>query len=79
MRKIVAVFCLAILAATAASSQSSDVDTIEAIEKTGRDLGKAMGARDTEAIKALTTPDHVAITPYYGVPPVACRADRVAW
>ncbi len=68
MRKIAAVFCLMILAVTTACSQPSDVATIEAIDTAAAELDEAFETGDAETIKSLMTPDHVAVTPYYGAP-----------
>ena len=68
MRKTVAVFCLMILAVTAACGQPDDIATIEAIDNAAAELDEAFETGDAETIKSLMTPDHVAVTPYYGGP-----------
>jgi uncharacterized protein (TIGR02246 family) len=66
MRTLLAAFCFVILTAAAACSQSDDVVTIEAVDNAVAKLDEAFEAQDAAAIKALMTPDHVAVTPYYG-------------
>ncbi len=68
MRKTVAVFCLIILAVTTACSQPGDVATIEAIDNAAAKLDEAFETGDAETIKSLMTPDHIAVSPYYGAP-----------
>ena len=68
MRKTVAVFCLMLLAMTAACSQPGDVATIEAIDNAAAELDDAFETGDAETIRLLMTPDHIAVTPYYGAP-----------
>ena len=68
MRKIAAVFCLMILAVTAACGQPDDIATIEAIDNAAAELDEAFETGDAETIKSLMTPNHVAVTPYYGAP-----------
>jgi ketosteroid isomerase-like protein len=55
-------------------ASADDVATIEAIDNAAAELDEAFVKQDAEAIKSLTTPDHVAVTPYYGEPtPVAAQ------
>ena len=68
MRKIAAVFCLMILAVTAACGQPDDIATIEAIDNAAAKLDAAFETGDTETIRSLMAPDHIAVTPYYGAP-----------
>lgn len=72
MKRLLAVLTFLILTATAAcdqpEGQSNDVATIEAVDNAVAELDEAFEAQDADAIKALTTPDHVAVTPYYGKP-----------
>jgi len=68
MRTLLAALCFVILTAAAACSQSGDVATIEAVDDAVAKLDEAFEAQDASAIKALMTPDHVAVTPYYGAP-----------
>jgi ketosteroid isomerase-like protein len=68
MRMLLAALCLVSLTATVACTQSSDVATIEAVDNAAAKLDEAFETRDAAAIKALITPDHVSVTPYYGAP-----------
>jgi uncharacterized protein (TIGR02246 family) len=71
MRTFFAVVSFAILAMTAACNPTpsgDDVAAIEAIDDAVGELNAAFEARDTAAIKALMTEDHVSVTPYYGAP-----------
>lgn len=68
MRTLLAAMCFVILTAAAACSQSDDVATIEAVDNAVAKLDEAFEAQDAAAIKALMTPDHVSVTPYYGAP-----------
>jgi ketosteroid isomerase-like protein len=68
MRTFLAALCLIILTATVACTQSSDVTAIEDVDNAVAKLDEAFETRDAAAIKALITPDHVSVTPYYGAP-----------
>jgi hypothetical protein len=67
MRTILAAF-YCVIALTAAEAQPADVATIEAIDDAAGELDEAFVMQDAEAIKALVTPDHVAVTYYYEEP-----------
>jgi ketosteroid isomerase-like protein len=49
-------------------ASADNVATIEAIDNAAADLDEAFVKRDADAIKSLTTPDHLAVTHYYGEP-----------
>ena len=49
-------------------AEAADADTIAAINASSNALDKAFGERDIETIRALMTPDHVTVTPYYDGP-----------
>lgn len=69
MRKITAILSLMILVAVGASrAEAGDADTIAAVNASSNALDKAFGERDIATIKALMTPDHVTVTPYYDGP-----------
>jgi hypothetical protein len=69
MRVIAAVFSLLILAGVPSIDASAgEVDAIEAVDIAAAQLDEAFEAQDADAIKALTTPDHVAVTHYYQEP-----------
>jgi ketosteroid isomerase-like protein len=48
--------------------RAGDAETIAAIDKAAAALNAAFEKDDVGAIKALTTPDHIAVTPYYDGP-----------
>ena len=69
MRRLAAAFSLMILAGAALfEAGAGDADTIAAINASSNALDKAFGERDIATIKALMTPDHVTVTPYYDGP-----------
>jgi len=67
MRTLFAAFTFLIFTGVAACTQD-DVATIEAVDNVVAKLDEAFEAQDAAAIKALMTPDHLAVTPYYGTP-----------
>lgn len=67
MRTLAAVFSLMIFAGLC-EVQASDAETIAAVNASSNALDQAFAARDVAAIKALMTPDHVSVTPYYDGP-----------
>jgi len=67
MRTLLAAFTFIIFTGVAACTQD-DVATIEAVDNVVAKLDEAFEAQDAAAIKALMTPDHLAVTPYYGTP-----------
>lgn len=75
MRQLIAASSLLIFMTLGACDQASnvtaqedDVETIEAVDNAIAELDEAFEARDAAKIKALMTPDHVGVTPYYGAP-----------
>jgi ketosteroid isomerase-like protein len=44
------------------------MQTLAAINASSNALDQAFAARDVAAIKALMTPDHISVTPYYDGP-----------
>lgn len=69
MRTIAAVLSLMIVAASGLSeARGADAETIAAVNASSNALDQAFGDRDVAAIKALMTPDHVTVTPYYDGP-----------
>lgn len=73
MRKTAVLLCLAIcLLVAAPQAKAGDAETVNAINAASAELDHAFERQDAEAIQRLTTPDHIAVTPYYGRPqPVA--------
>jgi ketosteroid isomerase-like protein len=67
MRTLAAVFSLMILAGLC-EARAGDAETIAAVNASSNALDQAFAARDVAAIKALMTPDHVSVTPYYDGP-----------
>jgi Domain of unknown function (DUF4440) len=64
-----AMFSLVILTiAVASKALAGDAETIEAINASSNALDKAFEQNDKAAIKALMTPDHISVTPYYDGP-----------
>lgn len=49
-------------------ARADDAETIAAVSKAMAALDAAFERRDAEALKAMMTPDHVAVTPYYDGP-----------
>jgi ketosteroid isomerase-like protein len=50
------------------TAKGDDVETIEAVDNAVAELDESFEAQDAAKIKTLMTPDHVAVTPYYGAP-----------
>jgi hypothetical protein len=68
MRKL-AIFSLVILmSAVLTEALAGEAETIEAINASSNALDKAFEQNDKAAIKALMTPDHISVTPYYNGP-----------
>lgn len=74
MRKLAAggvsaLFSLMILvSAGLCQATAGEVEAIEAVDNAAALLDEAFEAQDAEAIKALTTPDHLAVAHYYDEP-----------
>jgi len=63
-------------AAGALAARAGDAEIIEAVNKAAASLDQAFEKDDVAAAKALMTPDHVAVTPYYDGPQSV--ADQIA-
>ena len=64
-----ATFCLAVLMiASLSPALASESETIKAINESSNALDTAFEKNDKAAIKALMTPDHISVTPYYDGP-----------
>jgi ketosteroid isomerase-like protein len=48
--------------------QADDTETVTAVNASSNALDDAFAARDLAAIRALMTPDHISVTPYYDGP-----------
>ena len=69
MRQLSALFSLVIfLAAGLGVAYAGDAETTAAVVAASATLDNAFERQDAEIIKSLTTPEHVAVTPYYGRP-----------
>ena len=68
MRTLAAVVTAMILVAHPIAAWAGEVQIIEAIDNAAGMLDEAFERQDAEAIKALTTPDHLAVTHYYDEP-----------
>ena len=67
MRKLSALLSLVILLATGSGlAYAGDAETTAAIVAASATLDNAFERQDAEMIKSLTTPEHVAVTAYYG-------------
>lgn len=56
------------LVASIGISRAEDAQTIAAVNASSDALDAAFAARDVERIRALMTPDHISVTPYYDGP-----------
>ena len=69
MRILAPLFSLLILASAGlCHAEASDAQTIDAVNASSDALDEAFAKRDVAVIKALMTPDHVTVTPYYDGP-----------
>jgi Domain of unknown function (DUF4440) len=69
MRTLAIVLSLMVLVTSGLCQvRAGEVEAIEAIDNAAGMLDEAFEAQDAEAIKALTTPDHMAVTHYYQEP-----------
>lgn len=60
-----AALCLVL---SAAALRADDAAQIKEVNAAIQALDAAFEKQDADAIKALTTPDHIAVTPYYDAP-----------
>lgn len=67
MRKFLAAVSVLIFVSLGACTQE-DVATMEAIDDALGELDEAFEAQNAKAVKALMTPDHLSVTPYYDAP-----------
>jgi hypothetical protein len=68
MRSLALFFLIVLTIAVASKALAGDAETIEAINASSNALDKAFEQNDKAAIKALMTPDHISVTPYYDGP-----------
>ncbi len=62
-----ALFAL-VLFASAFAARADDATTIAAVNASSTALDAAFTKKDAAAVKALMTPDHITVTPYYDGP-----------
>ena len=67
MPKLLAAFSAVILVALTSCTQD-DVARTETVDNVVAQLDAAFEAQNVNAAKALMTPDHLSVTPYYGTP-----------
>jgi ketosteroid isomerase-like protein len=67
MRRLAIVFSLVVLA-SAGWARADDAATAAAVNASSNALDAAFGDRDIAKIRALMTPDHISVTPYYDGP-----------
>jgi ketosteroid isomerase-like protein len=70
MRSLVVVLSLLVLIGGVVSfdAKADDAATIAAVNASSNALDEAFTKKDVETIKALMTPDHITVTPYYDGP-----------
>lgn len=69
MRKLAALSFLVVLACSGPPpAAADDAATIAAINASSNALDEAFTKKDVDTIKALMTPDHITVTPYYDGP-----------
>jgi hypothetical protein len=69
MRQLSALLSLVIFLSTGLGvAYAGDAETTAAVVAASATLDSAFERQDGEIIKSLTTPEHVAVTPYYGRP-----------
>jgi hypothetical protein len=68
MTKLLALFVGVLLAVGASVAMADDAATITAVKAALAALDDAFARQDGDAIKRMTTADHIAITSYYGAP-----------
>jgi hypothetical protein len=75
MRRSVVLAFLVLMAGSAAA-RADDKTVIDGINKAATALDAAFERQDAETIRSLLTPDHLAVTAYYGGP--VSVADQIA-
>jgi ketosteroid isomerase-like protein len=68
MRTLAAVLSLMIVAASGLGEARAAAETVTAIHASSDALDDAFEKSDVASIKALMTPDHITVTPYYDGP-----------
>ncbi|MET0667266.1 MAG: hypothetical protein ABWZ01_02020 [Methyloceanibacter sp.] len=69
MRKLAALsFLVVLICSGPIAARTDDAATIAAINASSNALDDAFTKKDVDTIKALMTPDHITVTPYYDGP-----------
>jgi Domain of unknown function (DUF4440) len=68
MRSLATFSLVVLMTAALSPALASEAETIKAVNASSNELDKAFEQNDKAAIKALMTPDHVSVTPYYDGP-----------
>ena len=71
MRSLATFSLVVLVIASLSPALASEADSIKAINESSNALDKAFVQNDKAAIKALMTPDHISVTPYYEGPQTA--------
>jgi ketosteroid isomerase-like protein len=67
-RLLIAVLLLGFAATLPLTAWAGDEDAVAAVNASSAALDAAFAKKDAAAIKALMTPDHITVTPYYDGP-----------
>jgi hypothetical protein len=67
-RSAIAALTLLALTFASAPSRAGDAEAVAAVNAAENALDDAFAKRDVETIRALMTPDHITVTPYYDGP-----------
>ena len=76
MRSLATVSLVVLMTAALSPALASEAETIKAINASSNELDKAFEQNDKAAIKALMTPDHISVTPYYDTADLHRRPQR---
>lgn len=68
MRSLATFSLVVLMTAALSPALANEAETIKAINASSNELDKAFEQNDKAAIKALMTPDHISVTPYYDGP-----------
>jgi uncharacterized protein (TIGR02246 family) len=68
MRRAFAFALICLASAAAFQARAGDAETIAAVNASSTALDEAFTKKDAAAVKALMTPDHITVTPYYDGP-----------
>ena len=68
MQKSAIIVLIGLIAVASMPARSDEAETLEAINNAAIALDQAITRQDKDAARDLMTPDHLAVTPYYGGP-----------